>query len=36
VTQPPPPTYETEVELSEEEYAAVTAKAKAIGYDLET
>ncbi len=36
MTQPPPPTHETEVELSEEEHAAITAKAKAIGYDLET
>jgi len=36
VTQPPPPTHETEVELSDEEFIAITAKAKAIGYDLET
>ena len=36
MTQPPPPTHETEVELSDEEFIAITAKAKAIGYDLET
>jgi len=36
VTQPPPPTHEIEVELSDEELAAVTSKATAIGFDLET
>ncbi len=36
MTQPPPPTHEIEVELSDEELAAVTAKASAIGFDLET
>ena len=36
MTQLPPPTHEIGAELSEEELAAVTAKAKAIGFDLET
>ena len=36
MTQPPPPNHETEVELSDEEFIVITAKAKAVGFDPET
>jgi hypothetical protein len=36
LTQPPPLTHEIEVELSDEELAAVTAKARTVGFDLQT